>query len=131
MSVSTVAVSSSPPPLLHDGRSRKIDIVATSSYHRIMRAVGVKILKNRLSEYVKLAAAGETILVTDREMVVAELVPPRQGRSAVLADAVLADAIREGWLTAPVVKPGTPPRQLPVAPLAEVLRELNDDREGR
>lgn len=96
-----------------------------------MRAVGVKILKNRLSEYVKLAAAGETILVTDREMVVAELVPPRQGRSAVLADAVLADAIREGWLTAPVVKPGTPPRQLPVAPLAEVLRELNDDREGR
>jgi antitoxin (DNA-binding transcriptional repressor) of toxin-antitoxin stability system len=31
-----------------------------------MRAVGLKILKNRLSEYVRLAAAGETVLVTDR-----------------------------------------------------------------
>jgi len=32
-----------------------------------MRAVGLKILKNRLSEYVRLAASGETVLVTDRE----------------------------------------------------------------
>jgi antitoxin (DNA-binding transcriptional repressor) of toxin-antitoxin stability system len=30
-----------------------------------MRAVGIKSLKNRLSEYVRLAAAGETVLVTD------------------------------------------------------------------
>jgi antitoxin (DNA-binding transcriptional repressor) of toxin-antitoxin stability system len=47
-----------------------------------MRAVGVKVLKNRLSEFVKLAAAGETILVTDRERVVAELVPPRGANGA-------------------------------------------------
>jgi len=32
-----------------------------------MRAVGLKILKNKLSEYVRLAASGETVLVTDRE----------------------------------------------------------------
>lgn len=38
-----------------------------------MRAVGLKILKNKLSEYVRLAASGETVLVTDRERVVAEL----------------------------------------------------------
>ena len=32
-----------------------------------MRAVGLKALKNRLSEYIRLVARGETILVTDRE----------------------------------------------------------------
>ena len=44
-----------------------------------MRAVGLKILKNKLSEYVRLAQGGETILVTDRDRVVAELVPPVRG----------------------------------------------------
>ncbi|MGH6981402.1 MAG: type II toxin-antitoxin system Phd/YefM family antitoxin [Stellaceae bacterium] len=32
-----------------------------------MRSVGIKVLKNKLSEYVRLAAAGETVLVTDRD----------------------------------------------------------------
>jgi antitoxin (DNA-binding transcriptional repressor) of toxin-antitoxin stability system len=45
-----------------------------------VRAVGLKVLKNKLSEYVRLAQGGETILVTDRDRVVAELVPPRGGR---------------------------------------------------
>ena len=46
-----------------------------------MRAVGLRVLKNRLSEYVRLAASGETILVTDRERVVAEIVPPSEERA--------------------------------------------------
>ena len=33
---------------------------------------------------------GETVLVTDRDRVVAELVPPRESRSPLLADALLA-----------------------------------------
>jgi antitoxin (DNA-binding transcriptional repressor) of toxin-antitoxin stability system len=41
-----------------------------------MRVVSIKVLKNRLSEYVRLAERGETILVTDRDRVVAELGPP-------------------------------------------------------
>jgi antitoxin (DNA-binding transcriptional repressor) of toxin-antitoxin stability system len=45
-----------------------------------MKAVGVKQLKARLSEYVRLVKAGETILVTDREEVVAELRPARRQR---------------------------------------------------
>jgi len=36
-----------------------------------MRSVGIKALNSRLSEYVRLAASGETILVTDRDRVVA------------------------------------------------------------
>lgn len=57
-----------------------------------MKAVGIKTLKNKLSAYVRLAASGETVLVTDRDQVVAELVPPRAGRSPLLADALLAAA---------------------------------------
>jgi antitoxin (DNA-binding transcriptional repressor) of toxin-antitoxin stability system len=38
-----------------------------------MKVVGVKELKARLSEYIRLAKAGETILVTERNEVVAEL----------------------------------------------------------
>ncbi len=45
-----------------------------------MKAVGVKQLKARLSEYVRLVKAGETILVTDRDEVVAELRPARRQR---------------------------------------------------
>jgi prevent-host-death family protein len=63
-----------------------------------MRAVGIKSLKNKLSEYIRLVASGETVLVTDRDRVVAELVPPRAGRADSVDDAILADAVRRGWL---------------------------------
>ena len=46
-----------------------------------MRAVGIKILKNKLSEYVRLAASGESVLVTDRDRVVAQLGPPPPQRA--------------------------------------------------
>jgi antitoxin (DNA-binding transcriptional repressor) of toxin-antitoxin stability system len=96
-----------------------------------MRAVGIKLLKNKLSEYVRLVASGETVLVTDRDRVVAELVPPREGRSPLLADALLAEAVRKGWIAAPtMVREGPPPRA-PVAPLGEILGELDRDREDR
>ncbi len=45
-----------------------------------MKAVGIKNLKARLSEYVRLAKTGETILVTERDEVVAELRPARRQR---------------------------------------------------
>ncbi len=45
-----------------------------------MKAVGVKQLKARLSEYLRLTKAGETILVTERDEVVAELRPARRQR---------------------------------------------------
>jgi antitoxin (DNA-binding transcriptional repressor) of toxin-antitoxin stability system len=61
-----------------------------------MRAVGIKELKNRLSEYVRVAASGETVLVTDR------------------------DRARSGPL----------PRR-PVAPLAEILADLDEARGER
>jgi antitoxin (DNA-binding transcriptional repressor) of toxin-antitoxin stability system len=96
-----------------------------------MRAVGLKVLKNKLSEYVRLAAGGETILVTDRDRVVAELVPPRAGRSPWVADAVLAELVRKGWLTPPTSVGEGPPPRLPVMSMKELLEGLDSDREDR
>lgn len=96
-----------------------------------MRSVGIKTLKNKLSEYVRLAEHGETVLVTDRDRVVAELIPPRQGRALRIDDAELAEAVRRGLITPPAMRPGGPPRRAPVAPLAAILQELNADRAER
>ncbi len=96
-----------------------------------MRAVGLKVLKNKLSEYVRLAAGGETVLVTVRDRVVAELVPPREGRSPLLADAMLAEAVRRGWITPAAVGPGALPPRAPMMKLADLLRELDGDRADR
>ena len=60
-----------------------------------MRSVGIKVLNSRLSEYVRVAASGETVLITDRDRIVAELGPPHATRSPLLADALLADAVAE------------------------------------
>lgn len=96
-----------------------------------MRSVGIKALKNRLSEYVRLAASGETVLVTDRDRVVAELVPPQPGRSSAVPDAMLAEAVRRGWVSAPRLSGLPLPARAPVAPLAKILKELAADRDDR
>ena len=109
----------------------EIDKVAPRSYLVAMLAVGLKTLKNKLAEYVRLVAAGEVVLVTDRERVVAELIPPRAGRSDMAPDALLADAVRKGWVTAPLIVGQLPPAGPPVAPLTTILAELEQDRGNR
>jgi antitoxin (DNA-binding transcriptional repressor) of toxin-antitoxin stability system len=93
-----------------------------------MRSVGLKVLKNKLSEYVRLAAGGETVLVTDRDRVVAEIVPPRPGRSPFLADALLAEAVREGWLTAPPMSAKSQLPRKPITTFRDLMKELDQDR---
>ena len=46
-----------------------------------MKVVGIKQLKAKLSEYVRLVKAGEAVLVTERDEVVAELRPARRQTS--------------------------------------------------
>jgi len=96
-----------------------------------MKAVGLKVLKNKLSEYVRLAERGETVLVTDRDRVVAEIVPPEKTRSPVLADALLAEAVRQGWITPPVLASPTLLPRNPVMSFGELKRQLADDRSDR
>ena len=94
-----------------------------------MRSVGIKVLNSKLSEYVRLAASGETILMTDRDQVVAELGPPRETRSPILADAFLAEAVRSGVLTPPrLTTSGPPPKPASVATLDEMLADLDESR---
>jgi antitoxin (DNA-binding transcriptional repressor) of toxin-antitoxin stability system len=96
-----------------------------------MRSVGLKVLKNKLSEYVRLAAGGETVLVTDRDRVVAEIVPPQGGRSPMVADAILAEAVREGLVVPPAIVAAIAPPRQPVMTFDDLIRDLHDDREDR
>lgn len=96
-----------------------------------MRAVGLKVLKNKLSEYVRMAERGESILVTDRDRVVAELVPPRAGRSPLLSDALLAEAVRRGWLSPPSLPAEGAPDRRPVTTFRDLMADLEADRTDR
>lgn len=96
-----------------------------------MRTVGVKVLKDKLSEYLRLVRGGETVLITDRDRVVAELAPPDRTRAARIPDALLAEAVRRGVVTPAPLGPGAPPETAGVAPLAAILGELDRDRADR
>lgn len=97
-----------------------------------MRSVGLKMLKNRLSEFVGLAAAGETVLVTDHDRVVAEIVPPQPRRAALRSeDDFIAQGVREGWLTPATAPPGDPPPRKPAVPFDELMADLEREREAR
>ena len=67
-----------------------------------MKAVGIKRLKARLSEYVRLAKGGETVLVMERDEVVAELRPARSQSLAGSPTEEILDVLAEaGVLTRP------------------------------
>jgi prevent-host-death family protein len=95
-----------------------------------MRTVGLKVLKNKLSEYVRAAAAGETVLVTDRNRVVAEIVPHK---SETGLTPFQEKGVREGWLK-PARRPFAPlPPGKPVPGLTfeKLMEDLDRDREDR
>jgi antitoxin (DNA-binding transcriptional repressor) of toxin-antitoxin stability system len=60
-----------------------------------MKSVGIKQLKSRLSEYLRLVRSGETVLVTDRDEVVAELRPTRRRPGAADSLDELLDSLAE------------------------------------
>jgi antitoxin (DNA-binding transcriptional repressor) of toxin-antitoxin stability system len=103
------------------------DSVATGSYIGAMKAVGVRELKNRLSEYLRLVRGGEEILVTDRGQVIAELGLP--GRTPLTSYPVLNELARRG-----LVRLGAPndptlyPAQKRLLRGAEIKRLLDKER---
>jgi antitoxin (DNA-binding transcriptional repressor) of toxin-antitoxin stability system len=68
-----------------------------------MKTVGIRELKNRLSEYLREVRAGESVLVTDRGEVIAEVSPPGQVRGDPSVPVGLLQLARQGLLT-----PGSP-----------------------
>lgn len=73
-----------------------------------MKVVGVKELKAKLSEYLRMVKRGEVVLVTDRDEVVAELRASRRGPGAQDGLDAALDALAEaGEVTRPrLVKRG-------------------------
>jgi prevent-host-death family protein len=64
-----------------------------------MKSVGLRELKNRLSEYVREVRSGEIVLVTDRGEVVAELLPAGQRADKSSVASGLTAFARKGHLT--------------------------------
>jgi prevent-host-death family protein len=64
-----------------------------------MKSVGLRELKNNLSEYVRDVRSGESVLVTDRGEVVAELLPAGQGLDETGVPSGLMALARKGQLT--------------------------------
>ncbi len=64
-----------------------------------MKSVGVRDLKNKLSEYLRRVRLGESVLVTDRGEVVAELQPPGQRQGDPSVPAGLQSLVKRGLLT--------------------------------
>lgn len=64
-----------------------------------MKTVGLRELKNRLSEYVREVRSGEGVLVTDRGEVVAQLVPPGPAAGEGGVPSGLVALARSGHLT--------------------------------
>lgn len=94
-----------------------------------MKQVGLRELKNRLSEYVRLVRAGEQ--VTDRGQVVAELIPPASAPGPDPA-ARLAVLERRGLLRPPSAEGRLRYRRLPrLVPAGTVQRLLDEDRGER
>jgi prevent-host-death family protein len=64
-----------------------------------VKSVGLRELKNKLSEYVREVRSGETVLVTDRGEVVAELLPAGPGLDEMGVPSGLRALARRGQLT--------------------------------
>lgn len=96
-----------------------------------MKQVGLRELKNRLSEYVRVVRRGERVHVTDRGQPVAELGPPIAGKGRGLQDG-LAELERRGLLRPPVAKGRARyPRQRRTVPSGTAPRLLDEERGER
>ena len=99
-----------------------------------MKAVGVKQLKARLSEYLRLVKSGETVLITDRDEVVAELRPARRQPAAAPSLEEQLQALADtGETTRPSLSKGewtwkVKGLGLPVGTATQLLDEIRGDR---
>jgi prevent-host-death family protein len=60
-----------------------------------MISVGIKDLKNRLSHYLREVKKGERILITERDQVIATILPVERGEE----DSRLLSLVKEGFAT--------------------------------
>lgn len=95
-----------------------------------MKVVGVRELKNRLSEYLRRVRNGEEILVTDRGEVVAELRQPSP--RVALPYPALLDAVEQGRVRLGMANRPELYRPLaPVMPAGSAAKLLDEERGNR
>jgi prevent-host-death family protein len=98
-----------------------------------MEKVGIRELKDKLSRYVRMAEAGDVILVTDRGRIVAELVPAGYVPPMIEVHPGLLDLARRGEARLPT-RPHDPDvyrRPLPKIDLGgETVQDLIDYERG-
>jgi len=87
--------------------------------------VSIRELKNRLSEYLRVAASGEEVVVTSRGTPVARLLPPRtRKRASTPEQEAIARLRRQSWLRPGDGKRSLPARTIPWPRDARSLSEL-------
>jgi hypothetical protein len=84
-------------------------------------------LEAELLESIAEADRGETI--SAEELI--ERLRRTERRDLLVDNPALAEAVRTGWITPAEIVSDEPPLRLPVAPLRELLQELDEDREDR
>jgi prevent-host-death family protein len=110
----------------------EVDNVSTRSYIYTMKSVGLRELKNRLSQYVRQVRLGEGFLVTDRGQVVAELTPPAEGRAPYGLASVLAAMAAKGEISAGAANmPEVYPLLTPLLVSRGSQQLLDEERGGR
>lgn len=97
-----------------------------------MKSVGLRELKNRLSEFVRDVRSGEPVLITDRGDVVAEMIPPGRPENEPAVPSVLTALARKGLITLgspnePSAYPELPPA-LKHRPASELLDAERGER---
>jgi antitoxin (DNA-binding transcriptional repressor) of toxin-antitoxin stability system len=102
-----------------------------------MKTVGIKILKNNLSRYIKLVKEGEIVLISDRDEVVAELskpVIPIPGKVSIwesfcnqlVRKGAMIPAKRKESIVRDLIKDLKPlPKEIDIQ---KILRETREDR---
>lgn len=105
-----------------------IENAVLGSHFALMHTVELDTLKDKLDECIRLAAAGETVVITEHNRTIAEIVPPRRE-----PESIVERGVREGWIT-PAKRPFAPlpPRKpIPGYTLEKLLADLDRDREDR
>jgi len=90
-----------------------------------MRTVGIKELKNRLTQYLRQAKAGEEVMVTERGRPIALIQAIQSVSRPVSLEARLAKLAAQGLVTLPVHKPLKRVRRVTVrgVPLSRMILE--------
>ena len=84
-----------------------------------------------LGGYDPIGSTGLSVMKNKRDKRGAETAPLQANRGSPWSDAMLAEAIRNGWLTPPALPSRSPPPRKPVTTARKLMHELQRDREDR